>query len=144
MTCTTNAFAGFKGKILISTDGGTNYNEIAEIKEMTLNLTSELEDATSHDSGGWREFIEGLKTWTIDTETNYIVASTVKNDLFAALVAGTKLLIRFRPNDTVGSDQFEGTVLVGEFTPASPLADPGNLSVTLQGCGTLTKTTVAA
>jgi len=143
MTCQTSAFAGFHGKILVSTDGGSVYNEIAEIKEMTLNLSAELEDATSHDSGGWREFIEGLKTWTVDTETNYIVASTTKDDLFAALVAGTKLLIQFRPNDTTGSDQYEGTVLVGEFTPGSPLADPGNLSLTLQGCGVLSKSVIA-
>ena len=142
MACTTQAFAGFKGQIFVSTDGGSSFNGIAEITEMSLNLTAELEDATSHDSAGWREFIEGLKTWSIDTETMYITASTTKDDLFAALVAGSELLVRFRPNDTVGQDQFEGSVKVGEFTPSSPLADPGSLSVTLQGSGPLVKTTI--
>lgn len=50
----TAAIAGFDGSV----SGPTG---ASEVKDFTINLTTEALDTTSFDSGGYREFIEGLK-----------------------------------------------------------------------------------
>jgi len=139
----TAAILGFDAQVYVSNDGGTTYLKFAEAREMTLNVEDELIDATSHDSAAWREFINGLRNWTVDLEGLYISTDATQNNIFTAITAKTLLKVQFRVKDTSGEDQFSGDVRVSTFVPTMPNDDAAASTVNLQGTGALTKGSVA-
>jgi TP901-1 family phage major tail protein len=143
MTCNTNAIPGFDGQVYISDDGGTTYNKIGELREMELSLEDELIDATSHDSGGWRENINGLNNWNITADALYIQNNVAQKDIFDALTGAVLLKVQFRPKDSVGLDQFFGDCRVSSWSQADPNDDAATAAIELQGCGDLTRGAIA-
>ena len=139
----TKAIPGFDGQVLISNDGGSTFNKIGELRDMTLNVEDELIDATSHDSGAWRESINGLRNFSISAEELYIRTDAGQSNAFTAITAKTLLKIQFRVKDLAGEDQYEGAVRVGTFEQTAPNDDAASSSLEFTGTGALTLVAVA-
>lgn len=134
----TQAIAGFQGKVLISTDGGTNYIVLGEMREATLSIEAEELDATSFDSGGWSEFVSGLKSWEVESEGLYVQADAGQDALYNALVNGTKVKVRLLPKDGAGNKGFQGDAIVTSWELNPPVDDVVTVSATFRGTGALT------
>ncbi|RLB94227.1 MAG: hypothetical protein DRH26_01760 [Deltaproteobacteria bacterium] len=139
----TSAIPGFDGQIYISTDGGSNYSKIAEIRDMTLTVENEIIDATSHDSGGWREYIAGLKNWKLSGGNLYIAADAGQVKAFTALTGDTKVRVQFNPKDTTGLDQYWGDAYVNSQELNAPNDDAADMSYEITGTGAITKGTIS-
>lgn len=138
----TAAVPGFNAKVAVSTDGGSVYNVIGELRDVTLTLEADEIEATSKDSAGWREFIEGLKQWGGSAEHLYLEANVPQDALYSALINRTLVKLRFRPKgDTVGFQQFIGDAVITGWEPALPTDDAVAVSITFRGTGALTKST---
>ncbi len=134
----TAAITGYSALVAISTDG-TTYNNIGEIRDCTLNVEGDAIDATSHDSGGWKEFIAGLKSWSVDGDALYIDVDAGQDAVYAALDGGTLLYIRFRPKTGTGKDNFAGRGIVTSWSLAGPNSDAATAKIKIQGSGSLVK-----
>lgn len=134
----TAAVPGFNAVLAISTDGGSTYNTIGELKDFTLHLESNMINATSKDSAGWEEMIPGLKKWSISGGGLYLNANTGQDAAYNALVNGTKIKLRMRPVSTTGFDQYIGDAYINSWEVANPLEDAVAVNVSATGTGALT------
>ncbi len=140
----TAAIAGFVGEVFISDAGAPADNKIGELREMTLTLEHEAIDATSHDSARWREFIDGLRSWSVSAEALYVDGDAGQDDILAILLGDQNAAISFRPEgSTVGDAEFSGVVKVTSFELTGPNDDAAAVSIEAQGTGALTKGTVS-
>lgn len=137
------AIAGFNGKVYISTDGGTTYIVIGELKDATLTLNQSEIDVTSLDSAGWSEFIAGLKDWEVSTEGLYIAGDAGQDALYNALVNGTAVKIRLLPKIGTGNKGYEGNAIITSWEINNTTDDAVSVSASFKGTGALTTYTAA-
>jgi predicted secreted protein len=136
------AVAGFIAVIQESSDGGSNYFTIGELRDFTLEIESDEINAFSKDSGSWDEFINGRKRWRGRGSALYLEGNTAQDALYNAMVNQTSVLIRIRPKGTlVGNKQFIGTAVVTGFSTAMPNDDATAVDVTVSGKGALALST---
>lgn len=133
----TASLPGFNAKLAVSTDGGTTYTDIGELREVTLTLEADEIDATSKDSGSWREFIPGLKQWGGSAAGLYLQANAGQDAVYNALVNGTTVKLRFRPRAGAGNDQFIGDAIITSYEPSAPLDDAIAVNIAFRGTGAL-------
>jgi predicted secreted protein len=133
-----NAFAGYLGKIYISTDGGTTYIPIGEANDMKLSIKQDDMEATSFDSVGWKEFIPGLKEWEADAEALYLYSNAGQDALYNALVAGSVLRIRLLPKTGTGNKGYQGDAFITSWEANNKVDDVVSLSANFRGTSTLT------
>jgi predicted secreted protein len=137
------AFAGYNGKIYISNDGGSTYNAIGEVNDMTLSIKTDDMEATSFDSVGWKEFIPGLKEWEADTEALYLYTNTGQDNLYNALVAGSVLKLRLLPKTGTGNKGYQGDAFITEWEFNNKVDDVVSLSASFRGTSSLTTYTAS-
>ena len=135
----TAAIPGFNAKIFSSSDGGSTFQQIAEMTDATLNVEKDPIEVTSFDSAGWREFIDGLKVWSLSGEANFKSNDQSQTDLYNALVDGTTVKIRVRPKQLSGEPEWEGTGEVINFSVEMALDSAVNVPLEIQGTGALTR-----
>jgi predicted secreted protein len=133
-----NAFGGYRGKIYLSTDGGTTYIPIGEVNDMTLSMKTDDMEATSFDSQGWKEFIPGLKEWEAETEALYVYANAGQEVLYNALVAGSVLQLRLLPKTGLGNKGYQGDAFITEWEMNNKVDDVVTLSASFRGTSSLT------
>jgi predicted secreted protein len=135
----TAAIPGYNAVLLVSDDAGANYFAIAELKNVELTITADIIDATSHASGGWKDGIQGLKSWSCTAEALAIFADTAQTKVHDALVNGTRMKAKFQPKALTGLPQWLGDVFVKTFKVAGPNADAVAENLELEGVGSLVK-----
>lgn len=131
------AFAGFNGKVYISTDGGTTYNAIGEMKEAKLSIKQDDMNVTSFDSSGWSESIPGMKEWEVSTEGLYLYSNTGQDALYNALVNGSTIRLRLLPKTGTGNKGYQGDAFISSWETNTAVDDPVSLSADFKGTGTL-------
>lgn len=123
------AIAGKGGKVYIGA------NKVAEIANFSLDLGADDIDTTSFDSGGWKEFLAGLKEWSGSIEGNFKPDDTNgQKAILNAWLNGTALEFDFKVSDTV---TFSGSAFVKPSIEV-PVDDKASFSCDIQGTGALT------
>ncbi|SHK48969.1 phage major tail protein, TP901-1 family [Paramaledivibacter caminithermalis] len=122
-------------------DGGLpgTYNILGGQRGATLNRSSETIDITTKSSSGWRENEASIKEWSIEADGLLVESDTAFSDLESAYMNGTKVLVELA---TAAGNKYSGEALITDFPIEAPYDDTATYSVTLQGTGALTKTTV--
>lgn len=133
----TQAFAGFNGKVYISSDGGSTYNAIGEVRDTTLSISQDEIEATSFDSAGWMEYLPGMKEWEAETEALYLYANVGQDALYNALVNGSTIKLRLLPKAGTGNKGYEGNAFVTKFEVKNATDDAVVLSASFRGTGPL-------
>jgi predicted secreted protein len=129
---------GYKGTLRISTDGGTTFNPIAEIKDVEITIVADMADVTSHDSAGWKEKLPTLNEWTATVGALYIEGDAQQTSVRSAILNKTSLVAEFRPQGAISAKkQYKGTCFVANFKPSSPNTDAALVNVELAGTGAL-------
>ena len=110
----------------------------------TLSINGEVIDVTTKDSQGWRELLQGLRSWSMSGEGKFDDASTFGfEELFAKIEARTAVTIRFT-DETLGETYYEGGAFVTSLEKTAPLEDATTFSFTFEGTGALTEDQVAS
>ena len=137
---TTGALAAY-GVLLKLGNGATSetFTTIAEVRDIEgPELELETKEVTSHDSGGWREYIGTL--WTggeVSFDLNFIPTNATQSytaGLIKDMLARTKRNFQLIFSDT-GSTTWAFTALVTGFKPSSAVEDELMAEVTLQITG---------
>lgn len=138
----TGALPGYLGVLSISTDGGTTYNPIGELTDVTLKFAQKMLDATSHASAGAEEFVPGNSGWTGTAKALSVFADTAQAALAGVLSGKTKCKFRFDPVGTnTGKPRREGFGYISDWQEDQPNTNLVALSLSIQGTGVLTFST---
>ena len=115
------------------------------VKGVTLNLGADEVDVSTMSSTAWKEFLAGLKEWSIDlTMSEDYSASSVNATLFP-LVGASAVTTTVKPTSSaVGTTNpsFSGSTLVLDYPPVTgTTGQDAAPAVRLRGSGALTRAT---
>ena len=113
---------------------------IAHSTSATINIEQDLPDATTKDSGGWADHINGLKSWSVDFDglVDYS-ASYGAEELFDNLKNKNNVTLRW---STGSGSYWEGTASLASLSMTADKESPLSYSGTFTGKGTLSRTTI--
>ncbi len=86
-----------------------------------LSLESETEDATTFGSGGWKEFLAGLKSGSLKIKFKQDMSNGALDSILWPLF-GTVVAFEVRATQAVvgtGNPKYTGNVLISQHTPLS-------------------------
>lgn len=136
----TSALAAY-GVVLKAGDGATNeaFTAIAEVRDIDgPEIEAEMKEVTSHDSGGWREFIPTLLgAGEVSFDLNFIPTNGTHDHttgLVADLVGRTKRNYQLVWPDNEG---WQFAAYVSGFSPSAPVEDELSAEVTLTVTGAI-------
>jgi len=122
---------------------GANFNGTFTSCETSCSISFGRENlpATAVDSGGWREFINGLREWQVTVAGNLLleaVGSDIKKMLVAGYFNDNPIYIQFatRPSSDIQL-VFSGLALFTSGDITAPSTGAANWNVVLKGTGKL-------
>lgn len=123
------------GTDLFVSVGGT---QVTHATSCSVSFSMETRDASTKDSAGYKEVLEGQRSWTIDAEGMTALDATYGfEELFAAWVARTALTVKFSTGDA--TDQFyQGMAYITSLSADAGVEDTSTFSVSFEGTGTIT------
>jgi len=133
-----SAIPGFEGHVFVSTDGGTTFTKLCELREVTLTVERDTIDVTSHCSNGWKDNITGNAMWNASADALYVQTDAPQNALWDALISRDSLLFQFIPkgeNAQTGDQIWQGTGIITSYELSLPNDDASAVSVEILGQG---------
>ena len=108
-----------------------------------LSIAHDPRDATTKDSSGWRDLLEGLRNWSTSGEG--LVAFDADygfTELFTLITNRTTVTVKFS-TEVTGDAYWTGDAYLTSLDQDSPTEDNVSMSYTLEGTGALTEATVS-
>lgn len=119
---------GFNGVLKAGT------KTVAYARDVELALDSDDIDVTTRNSAGWKEFLQGLKEWTLEIAQLYVSDDDAIQVLIDSWMNGTPVAIAIKDDADQG---FDGTGYVKSLRFAQPLTDAVGIPATIRGTGAL-------
>ncbi len=132
---------GRLGRLAVSSDGGTTWVQVNGIQDMTFTGNADELDVSAHDSGQFREYLQGRKDATIDGTLWWDEADPGQNIVKNAYFSSTRIDMRFRMEENTGRDEIFTKGIVTSYSPASPNDDAASVDFTLRVTGDFTPST---
>lgn len=115
---------------------------ITHATKHTLELNMDTRDATTKDSAGWTETLEGKRNWTISGEAMFAFDATYGHDELTALIINrTSVTLKFS-TEVSGDTYFTGTGWLKSCSADASNEETTTYSFSFEGTGALTKSTV--
>ena len=111
----------------------------------SIELSVDLPDATTKDSAGWSEFFAGVRSWTLSSDGLIDYASDAKvetDELVTMLINRTAVIVEFS-TATSGDMKLTGSAFITSISQTADMESPAGFSVSFQGTGALTQSTVS-
>ena len=144
MPATTTILNTSAAKLYIGAYGSSD--AVALSTDAQLNTTMDPRDITNKDSAGWRQLLEGLRSWSMSA--SFFVLTTSNwgwRDYVAAWLGRTPLTIYFQAGANDGDYYYIGSCYATSGNLSSPNAEDSVVSdVNFEGTGALTETAVPA
>ena len=112
--------------------GGSN---VTLAKDVEPTFDAETIDISTKSSDGWKEFLQGAKTWAVDAGVLWIGSNAVVRAIRDAWFSGAEVAVKIRDTDGYG---YNGNVIVTNLGAPQSLEDALTMPVTMQGTGTVT------
>jgi predicted secreted protein len=126
--------------VLLRADG----NPVALLTGTTLNIEQDLPDATTKDSGGFADHINGLRSYSIDVDGLADFTGTTGNLKILTDFVMNRENVSFRfATTTSGQTQYTGTVSLASLSIEAGNESPATVSGSLTGKGELVLGTVS-
>ena len=128
--------------IQFSTDGVT-YSEVGRCTSASLSVSMETRDTSNKDSAGWRELLEGQKSWSLSGDglvTYNIASADGYSDLWGYLTARTKLYVKFC-STTTDEKYYSGQGFLTSLDQEAGMEDNVTYSFSFEGTAALTEAT---
>ena len=111
--------------------------KVAHSTSASVSLSMSPRDATSKDSAGWSESLEGLMEWSVEGEGLFALdASYGYVDLKSVLTTRTAVTIRFS-SEVTGNEYHEGTALLVDLSADAATEESMTFSFSFTGTGPL-------
>jgi TP901-1 family phage major tail protein len=130
--------------VLISfSTNGTTYDKVGRMTSASLSISMETRDTSTKDSAGWRELLEGQKSWSLSGDGLVVYSLTSADgfsDLFGFLNNRTKLYVKFG-SAASGEKVYSGRAYLTSLDQEAGVEDNTTFSFSLEGDGALTEGT---
>ena len=126
--------------IQFSTDGVT-YSEVGRCTSASLSVSMETRDTSNKDSAGWRELLEGQKSWSLSGDglvTYNIASADGYSDLWGYLTGRTKLYVKFG-STTTDEKYYSGQGFLTSLDQEAGMEDNVTYSFSFEGTAALTE-----
>lgn len=130
------AIAGKDIVLSIWDSTGSKLIAIAGQQGLTINRDKDTIEVTSKDSEGWKQFIVGLKEWSIDNDGVYVRDHEAHKHLKTLYEGDEPFLIKVT-NQKAKTDMFGGLALLTSYPIEAPYDDAVTYTIALQGTGAL-------
>lgn len=116
-----------------------NGNPLALLTNTTLNIEQDLPDASSKDSAGWADHVNGQRSYSVDVDGLADFTATTGNSNILANLIANRSNVSFRfATTTAGQLQFSGTVSLASLSISAENEQTATLSGSMTGKGALT------
>jgi predicted secreted protein len=137
--------AAVNGTLILVNDDGTAF---AATTSATLNIEMDLPDASTKDSAGWAEHIQGQKSWSVDLDgiADFETSTGTVDILVDYLLSRTQATIEFEPASgayTTAGVSYTGTASLASVSLVAANEDTATLSGSFTGDGALTRVAVS-
>jgi hypothetical protein len=120
--------------------GGTDLSAFGTSAELAVQV--EQKEVTTYGSGGWKEFLGGLKAGTLKINFQQDVAAAALDSIMWPLI-GTVVAFEVRLNNAVvgaSNPKYTGTALVAEWNPITgSVGDDATVSVSYPTSAAVTR-----
>ena len=130
------AIAGKDILLSIWNQTGSTLLAIAGQQGLTINRDKDTIEVTSKDSEGWKQFVVGLKEWSIDNDGVYVRDHASHKQLKELFDGDEPFLIKVT-NRKTQTDMFGGLALLISYPIEAPFDDAVTYTISLQGTGAL-------
>lgn len=134
-----DAIAALGMKFQRSTDGGTNYSDIAELMDINLGVKADEIDVTNHGSGAFHEKIISLLDLSVGIDISFVPGNSghsFSSGMAADMLARTKRFYRIR--DPLGNILCTFQAFINDFQLKGQATDSLKASVQFSNNGTPT------
>ena len=128
----------------VSTDGGSVYNPVGNVSDVSLDRTVDETDTTTFDDAGDRAFLPNHSDQTISFTLKVDETAGQLDTIWTSLL--TKVIHKWRlksDDDSGVAKQLDVDAFVSSASEGHPMEDVMGLDVSLRGTGVLTRTTQA-
>ena len=117
----------------------STYKKIGHMNDASFSFSHEPRDITTKDSAGYRELLEGLRSWSMSSSNLMAFDATYGVDeLRTAATARTQVTLRWWTSVS-GDNYVQVTAYITSLEESSPGAEDNvTFSVTFEGTGSLT------
>lgn len=114
--------------------GSPSWNEMPNVKDLTINLETAEADVTTRGNNGWRATVATLKDGTIEFQSVWDRDDDDLQAMFDAFLNRTSIevLALDGPVSESGSEGLRATVMVTKFTKEEPLENAQMVSISLK------------
>ena len=114
--------------------GDVTWNEIKNVRDLTLNLETGEADVTTRANNGWRATAATLKDGSIEFEMLWDTGDAAFGALKDAWAGGAEIALAAMDGDiaTAGSEGLAGNFTVTNFSRSEPLEEGVTVSVTVK------------
>lgn len=127
--------------LLVFTGNGASpevFTAITHSTSASISFTMDVRDASTKDSGGYKESLEGQRSFTIECEgMTALDASNGFEELYAIWVARDTVTVKFG-TDVSGDQVYSGTCYITSLSMDSGVEDSSSFSVSFEGTGAIT------
>lgn len=114
--------------------GGT---KIAHTTSASVSISHSPREATSKDSGGWSDVLEGLREWSMEGEAFFDLAAAYGyTDLEGVMSARTLVTVRWS-SETSSEEYHEGQGYLTDLSADTGVEESATFSFSIQGTGEL-------
>jgi predicted secreted protein len=133
------ATTGVVNSTLLKLRTGGTPTAVGDLLDVTLTVNHEPRDVTTKDSGGWRELLEGLRSYSFSCSGLWAFDSTNAGDEMEANVRARTEVAWEMGTGVTGDPKFSGSAFVTSWEAGSPDKESNaTYSITLEGNGAYT------
>ena len=135
-------FGGFESQIQLSFDGGSTYNNLPKLSDLSPDFTADEIDVSNHDTAGWKEYLAGLLDGSVSLEYFLIDSDdAVQTALETAFLAKTTFKAKIRPKVGAGLREYRGDFVCTSLSQTGPTTEGYKVSATLKQRSAITRNT---
>ncbi len=139
---TTGKLNGTDLKVFIDTAAGSTWVEIGCATSATINLETEMIEASCKGDSGWSDAVPGRRNWSVDVEGLIIYDNAHNSEEFFNVFNGkTKVTLRWTTSET-GDMEWTGAAYMTSYSESAPYEEIASYSAAFTGIGPLTKATI--
>ena len=105
----------------------------AYLKDVTPDFNADEIDVTTRSSAGWREWLQGMKDWTVEAGALWVPSNATIRAIRDAYMDRSEVAVKVRDENDWG---FNGTIIITHLGLPQPLEDGLTMDITMRGTGT--------
>ena len=133
-------FGGFESQIQLSFDGGSSYNNLPKLSDLSPDFSADVIDVSNHDTAGWKEYLAGLKDGEVSL-AYYLIDTddTVQTALENAYLTHATFKAKIRPKVGSGLREYRGDFCCTKLSQSGPTSEGYKVSATLKQRSAITR-----